>query len=110
MSAHLFSNLGVKYPIIQAPMAGGPSSPALVSAVSNAGGVGFLASGYLSASALEAQILAVQKLTDKPFGVNIFLTDVVPPTVVQKSPEILELEGAIGLPKKDPAVTVAVDE
>lgn len=41
---------------------------------------------------------------------NIFLTDVITPTVVQKSPEILELEGAIGLPKKDPAVTVAVDE
>jgi len=54
MSNHLFSSLGVKYPIIQAPMAGGPSSPALVSAVSNAGGIGFLASGYLSAAALES--------------------------------------------------------
>jgi len=42
--------------------------------------------------------------------VNIFLSAVVLPTVVKKSPEIVELENAIGLPKKDPAVTVAVDE
>ena len=41
---------------------------------------------------------------------NIFLSAVVQSTVVQKSPEIVALEDTIGLPKKDPAVTVAVDE
>ena len=36
-------------PIVGAPMAGGPGSPALAAAVSNAGGLGFIAAGYLTA-------------------------------------------------------------
>ena len=36
----------LRHPIIQAPMAGGPSTPALAAAVSDAGGIGFLAAGY----------------------------------------------------------------
>jgi nitronate monooxygenase len=46
----LFDTLGV--PIVLAPMAGGPTTPELVAAVSQAGGLGFLAAGYLSADAL----------------------------------------------------------
>jgi nitronate monooxygenase len=38
--------LGIKHPIIQAPMAGGPSTPELVAAVSNAGALGSLGSAY----------------------------------------------------------------
>ena len=38
----------LEIPIIQAPMAGGPSTPALAAAVSAAGGLGFLAAGYKS--------------------------------------------------------------
>ena len=38
-------------PIVQAPMAGGPSTPALAAAVSEAGGLGFLGAGYLTADA-----------------------------------------------------------
>ncbi len=66
---------GTEVPIIQAPMAGGPSSPALVSAVSNAGGLGSIGGGYLSPESLKAQILEVKSTTDKPFGVNLFITD-----------------------------------
>lgn len=60
-------------PIIGAPMAGGPTTPELVAAVSDAGGLGFLSAGYLSASVLRERITATRALTDKPFGVNLFV-------------------------------------
>ena len=63
----------VRWPIIGAPMAGGPSTPSLAAAVSEAGGLGFLAGGYLDAGAMEGQISAVRRLTDRPFGVNLFV-------------------------------------
>ncbi|RJQ80580.1 nitronate monooxygenase [Pseudonocardiaceae bacterium YIM PH 21723] len=63
----------LRVPVIAAPMAGGPSTPALAAAVSDAGGLGFLAAGYLTAEALGSQIDEFRKLTDAPFGVNLFL-------------------------------------
>src|SRR6202044_662695 len=60
-------------PIVGAPMAGGPSTPALTAAVSNAGGLGFLAGGYLDAGALGEQIERVRRLTSEAFGVNLFV-------------------------------------
>ncbi|HEX7460182.1 MAG TPA: nitronate monooxygenase [Acidimicrobiales bacterium] len=60
-------------PIVSAPMAGGPSSPALVAAVSRAGALGFLAAGYKSAEGMAAEIAACRELTDGPFGVNVFV-------------------------------------
>jgi nitronate monooxygenase len=62
-----------RLPIIAAPMAGGPSTPALAAAVSNAGGLGFLAAGYLTAAAFDDQLSAVEALTDAPYAVNLFL-------------------------------------
>ena len=63
--------LGSEYPIIQGAMAG-LSNPEMVAAVSEAGGYGLLASGGVSgADALRAELEAVRKLTDKPFGVNL---------------------------------------
>lgn len=60
-------------PIVLAPLAGGPSTPELAAAVSNAGGLGFLASGYLSADSLAEQCSRTRELTDRPFGVNVFV-------------------------------------
>ena len=60
-------------PIVQAPMAGGPSTPELVAAVSSAGGFGFLAGGYLTADQLADDIARTRTLTDAPFGVNVFV-------------------------------------
>jgi nitronate monooxygenase len=54
-------------------MAGGPSTPALAAAVSNAGGLGFLASGMVSAEDLAEAIIAARKLTSGPLGVNLFV-------------------------------------
>ena len=53
-------------------MAGGPSTPALTAAVSEAGGLGFLALGYLSGEQAAEQIAEVAKLSARPFGVNLF--------------------------------------
>lgn len=66
----MFSN--IKYPIIQAPMAGGISTVELAVAVSQNGGLGFLAAGYKSPNELKQEI---QKCKDTylPFGVNIFV-------------------------------------
>lgn len=63
----------VRWPIVGAPMAGGPSTPALAAAVGEAGGLGFLAGGYLSGPDLGRQIAELRRLSAAPFGVNLFL-------------------------------------
>ncbi|WP_057912571.1 nitronate monooxygenase [Peribacillus muralis] len=63
----------LRSPIIQAPMAGGASNPRLAAAVSNAGGVGFLAAGYKTAKEMKDEIEQTQQMTKHPFGVNLFV-------------------------------------
>ncbi|GGG46397.1 oxidoreductase [Kocuria dechangensis] len=60
-------------PFVGAPMAGGPSSPALAAAVTGAGGLGFLAAGYRPVDGLREDVAAVRALTGGPFGVNLFV-------------------------------------
>jgi nitronate monooxygenase len=62
----------LEIPIVQAPLAGGPSTPRLAAAVSRAGGFGFLAAGYKTPEAIAADIAELRGLTDRAFGVNIF--------------------------------------
>jgi nitronate monooxygenase len=64
--------LGIEHPIIQAPMAGGPSTVDLVVAVSEAGALGSIAGAILSPNALRAEIRAVRARTRRPFAVNLF--------------------------------------
>lgn len=71
--------LGIRYPIIQAPMAGGVTTSELVAAVSNSGGLGMIGAGYMTPNQIREQIREVKKLTKKPFGVNLFVP--VPYTV-----------------------------
>ncbi|GGX60074.1 nitronate monooxygenase [Streptomyces anandii] len=61
------------HPIVQAPMAGGPSGPQLAAAVSDAGGLGFLAAGYKTADGMYQEIKQLRGLTGRPFGVNVFV-------------------------------------
>ncbi|WP_394248928.1 nitronate monooxygenase [Arthrobacter pityocampae] len=63
----------LRRPIVGAPMAGGPSTPGLAAAVTNAGGLGFLAGGYKSPDQIGRQIRATRTLTDGPIGVNLFV-------------------------------------
>lgn len=65
-----FSDLEI--PLVGAPMAGGPSTPQLAAAVSNAGGLGMLAAGYLNADQLSEQVQQTRALTNGSFGVNLF--------------------------------------
>lgn len=65
------SRLGIEHPIIQAPMAGS-TTPELVAAVSNAGGLGMLGAANFTPLQIKEAIAAVRELTDRPFGVNLF--------------------------------------
>lgn len=67
--------VGIDLPIVLAPLAGGPSTPALAGAVTNAGGLGSLGAGYLPADQISAQIAAVRASTDGPFAANLFVED-----------------------------------
>jgi nitronate monooxygenase len=71
----MFAFASLSAPIIAAPMAGGPSTPELVAAVSRCGGLGFVAGGYLTAAELRAQILRARELSNDtyPIGVNLFV-------------------------------------
>ncbi|MDL4818380.1 nitronate monooxygenase [Actinomadura opuntiae] len=81
-------------PIVQAPMAGGPSTPELAAAVSDAGGLGFLAAGYKTAGAMRAEIDRTRELTSRPFGVNVFMPslDAVDPAAVAAYRDLLAPE------------------
>jgi nitronate monooxygenase len=63
----------LRHPIVLAPLAGGPSTPALAAAVCEAGGLGFLAGGYLDAERMRGDIRALRERTSAPFGVNVFV-------------------------------------
>ncbi|WP_156480927.1 NAD(P)H-dependent flavin oxidoreductase [Variovorax sp. PAMC 28711] len=63
--------LGIRWPVIQAPMAGVQGS-ALAIAVSNAGGLGSLPGAMLTPDALRGELAAIRAGTDKPFNVNFF--------------------------------------
>jgi nitronate monooxygenase len=63
----------IMVPIVGAPMAGGPGTPALAAAVTNAGGLGFIPGGYLSAEQFADDIAKARAATTGPLGVNLFV-------------------------------------
>lgn len=100
--------LPLELPVIQAPMAGDPSTPALTAAVGAAGGLGMLAAGYKTPERVGAEIAAVRGETDRPFGVNLFVPDDAPldSSAVARYVESLAPEGerygvALGSPRTD---------
>jgi len=74
--------LNIKYPIIQGGMAG-VSESKLVSAVSNAGGLGVIGSGFFPPTWLEEEIKKTKSLTDKPFGVNLLMQNPGAPELIK---------------------------
>ncbi len=62
---------GIEYPIIQAPMAGAQNH-LLAAAVCETGGLGSIPAGMLDAAALDAELTAIEALTDRPYNVNFF--------------------------------------
>ena len=69
------SKVGIQYPIIQAPMAGGATTPELVAAVSNAGALGSFGAAMSTPTAIRDAITRIRALTDKPFNVNLFVLE-----------------------------------
>jgi nitronate monooxygenase len=65
------AGLGVTAPVLAAPMAGGPTTAALVTAAAHVGGLGFLAGGYKTPEQLAGQLAEVRAATPV-FGVNLF--------------------------------------
>ncbi|NWH09118.1 MAG: nitronate monooxygenase [Alphaproteobacteria bacterium] len=73
--------LGVKVPIVQAPM-GWIARAQLASAVSNAGGMGIIETSSGELDQIKLEIAKMRELTDKPFGVNIAQAFVRDPGIV----------------------------
>lgn len=71
----LLEMVNIDIPIIQAGMAGGITTSALVAAVANQGALGTIGAGYMSAASLKEEIGQVKKITNKPFAVNLFATN-----------------------------------
>ncbi|MGX7417644.1 enoyl-[acyl-carrier-protein] reductase FabK [Carnobacterium gallinarum] len=72
MQSELCEKLGITYPIIQGAMAW-VANAELASAVSNAGGLGIIASGHAPEEVVREQIKQAKEKTNRPFGVNIML-------------------------------------
>jgi enoyl-[acyl-carrier protein] reductase II len=83
--------LGIEHPIFQAAMSWASSNSALVTAVSNAGGMGVLAAGPLRIDDFRRILGEIQAQTKKPFGVNIPLNN-------PKAPEMLDIAHAARIP------------
>ncbi|MEI7443925.1 MAG: nitronate monooxygenase [Burkholderiales bacterium] len=67
--------LGTALPIVQAPMAGGITTPAMVAAACEAGLLGSLAAAALPPARIRDEVAAIRALTTKPFAVNLFVLD-----------------------------------
>lgn len=72
MANRVCTTLGIQYPVIQGAMAWTSMAP-LVAAVSKAGGLGVLGSGFMPKEVILEQVAAVRSMTDKPFAANLFL-------------------------------------
>lgn len=92
-------------PIVLAPLAGGPSTPRLTAAVSGAGGLGFLAAGYLTTDALRARLEETRTLTDLPIGVNLFVpgrpaaTETITRYAARLADEAARVDAPLGEPR-----------
>src|SRR5262249_29235022 len=74
LSTPLCERLGMRLPIIQAPMAGGPWSKELVAACAAAGALGSCGHAYTQPDEMKRQSEWVRANTDRPFGINLFVS------------------------------------
>lgn len=109
----LTRRLGLRLPIVQAPMAGGLTGPRLVAAVAEAGGLGSVAGALLAADALRDAIRQVRSQTDRPFAVNLFAP--LPPPSRDRTTEWARVTGTAPpephpAPRFDDQLAVVVEE
>jgi nitronate monooxygenase len=98
--------LGLEVPIIQAPMAGGPSSKELVAAASEAGALGSFGFAYTQPDEMRRQAEWVRAKTRGPFGINLFVSPLPSPIEVEQQKAALDAVAAfyreLGLPPPEP--------
>jgi nitronate monooxygenase len=99
--------LGIRLPLIAAPMAGGPTTPELVAACSAAGALGSFGFAYVQPEEMKKQAAAVRAKTDRPFGINLFASP--QPAAIAPKAQSAALEALapyykeLDLPKPEPA-------
>jgi nitronate monooxygenase len=100
-ASNFLRELGIEHPIVQGPMSGGATTPELVAAVCNAGGLGSLGASYLTPDQIASDIKAIRALTDKPFNVNLFAGGYTAESRVDPAPMIAilaEIHATLRLP------------
>ena len=101
LSNELIKRLDIEYPIVLGPLSGGPSSPELVAAVSNAGGLGSLGAAYLTPAEITAATARIRELSGKPFAINLFAGGRETDRIVDPAPMLDLVSGIharLGLP------------
>ncbi|ORW53876.1 2-nitropropane dioxygenase [Mycobacterium paraense] len=73
----MLAQFGMSIPLVAAPMSGGPTTPAMVSAATRAGALGMLAAGYKTVEAVAAE-LEQARAEGNPFGINLFAPNPLP--------------------------------
>ncbi|OBG38862.1 nitronate monooxygenase family protein [Mycobacterium sp. E3198] len=73
----MLAQFGMSIPLVAAPMSGGPTTPAMVTAATRAGALGMLAAGYKAVAAAEAELETV-RAEGIPFGINLFAPNPLP--------------------------------
>lgn len=108
----LTERLGLQHPIIQAPMAGGGDTPALVAAVSEAGALGSIGATYLTPQQIAETCAAVRDKTRRPFGINLFVPDAPIPGPIDARAAVGRVAPffeQLGLPRPGPPSPAARD-
>jgi nitronate monooxygenase len=95
----------ITYPILQAGMAGGVTTPELVAAVSNAGGLGIIGAAYMTPEAIRTMIRKVKSLTDKPFGINLFKA-----RMSLSDPSLNRMQERLDLYRKELSIPLKADQ
>ncbi|CAO3443574.1 NAD(P)H-dependent flavin oxidoreductase [Azospirillum largimobile] len=93
--------LGLRSPVIQAPMAGGGDTAALVAAVNEAGGLGFVGAAYLTDAQIAERALDIRSRTALPFGINLFAPTPAPgpaPMMADSLARVAPFYAELGLP------------
>ncbi len=93
--------LSLAHPIVQAPLAGGGDTPALVAAVGEAGALGFIGASYLTPAQIDEVARAVRGLTKRPFGINLFAPTPAPQPPADPGPALARVApyfAELGLP------------
>jgi nitronate monooxygenase len=96
--------LGLRSPVIQAPMAGGGDTAALVAAVNEAGGLGFVGAAYLTPAQIAERAHDIRNRTALPFGINLFAPTPAPgpaPMMAEAMARVAGFHAELGLPEAE---------